>query len=187
MPDFNFKINSNTLISELFRKKGIVNFSNALIFIKNLPYGRNSNKKDLTLVISENKGTCSSKHALLKLLADENMHPEVKLMLGVFKMNRNNTPKIKNTLKRYNLHYIPEAHNYLKINGKIYDCTSKNSSESNFINDLIQEMEILPNQISNFKIQYHKDFLKDWIIDKPLTLEEVWSIREQCIVDLSSK
>jgi hypothetical protein len=34
--------------------------------VKNIPYGRNSNRTDFSLVISENKGTCSSKHAFLK-------------------------------------------------------------------------------------------------------------------------
>ena len=40
--------------------------------IKNLPYGRNANRYDFTLVLSENKGTCSSKHAFLKDFADKN-------------------------------------------------------------------------------------------------------------------
>lgn len=181
-----FELNSYKIITKMFQEIGIKSFSEAMNFIKNLPYGRNSSKNDLTLVLAENKGTCSSKHALLKELAIENQHDEVILMLGIFKMNGNNTPKVKTTLAQNNLNYIPEAHNYLKINHKIYDCTTKNSSEINFVNDLILEIEIQPNQISEFKVQFHKEFLKNWIEDKPFTLEEIWRIREQCIADLSA-
>lgn len=181
-----FELTSDKIISKKFQELGITSFSEAMNFIKNLPYGRNSSKNDLKLVLEEDKGTCSSKHALLKELAIENQHDEVKLMLGIFKMNGNNTPKIKNTLVQNNLNYIPEAHNYLKINNKIYDCTSKNSSEINFVDDLILKIEIQPNQISDFKIQFHKEFLKNWIEDRPFTLEDIWTIRERCIADLSS-
>ncbi len=182
----NFELDPEKPISKSFRKLEIHSFSKAMQFIKNLPYERNSDKSDWTIVFREMKGTCSTKHALLKKLADENQQNEVKLMLGIFKMNSNNTSKVKNTLIQNGLDYIPEAHNYLKINDKIYDCTSKNSSEISFVNDLIQEIEIQPNQISEFKLEYHKNFLKKWIADKPFTLEEIWTIREQCIADLSS-
>lgn len=184
MIDFN--LHSEKTISKAFRKIGIQSFSGAMLFVKNLPYGRNSNKDDLTLVISENKGTCSSKHALLKSLAEENGKQEVRLMLGMFRMNENNTPKVKSTLQKFKLDYIPEAHNYLKINGKICDCTSRNSSKLDFIDDLILEIEIQANQISGFKVEFHKNYLQEWVKSKTFSLEQIWDIREQCILDLSS-
>jgi hypothetical protein len=45
--------------------------------VKHIPYGRNSNRYDFTLVISENKGTCSSKHAFLKDFANKNNIPNI--------------------------------------------------------------------------------------------------------------
>lgn len=181
-----FELDSDFSISELFRQNGVHTFSDAMSFVKNLPYGRNSNREDLTLVLTEAKGTCSSKHALLKYLADENLQPEIKLMLGIFKMNGENTPKVKSILDKYDLKYIPEAHNYLKIQGKIYDCTTQNSSEINFVNDLLEETEIQPADVSDFKIKFHKDFLRNWIADKSICLDEIWKIRESCIKSLSS-
>jgi len=184
MPDF--KLNSELTISRSFKELGFHCFSEAITYVKNLPYSRNSNREDFLLVLRENKGTCSSKHALLKSLADENNHPEVKLMLGIFKMNEVNTPKVKKVLEKFGLKYIPEAHNYLKINHKIYDCTTISSSEINFVNDLILEAEIQPCQVSESKIEFHQNFLKQWIADKPFSSEEIWAIREQCIYALSS-
>lgn len=181
-----FELNKELPISKSFRNLGVNSFSEAKQFVKNLPYGRNANRQDFSLVLKEQKGTCSSKHALLKSLADENKHSEVQLMLGIFKMNGINTPKVKNTLEKYGLEYIPEAHNYLKMDGEFFDCTSRNSLEINFLNDLLKEKEIRAEDVSSLKIDYHKKFLKKWIQDKSFSLEEIWLIREECINSLSS-
>ena len=183
----NFKLNSRQTLSKTFLELGIQTFSEAINFVKNLPYGRNSNRQDFTLVLKEQKGTCSSKHALLKSLANENQYFEVKLMLGIFKMSGKNTPMINPILEKYNIEFIPEAHNYLKIDNEIFDCTTANSSEINFKNDLIQEIEIQPKQVIQFKIDYHQNFLRNWCKENNYNFDEVWKIREECISALSSK
>lgn len=183
---FDFILNSEKSVSKKFQELEINSFSEAMIFIKKLPYGRNSNRENFLLVLDEMKGTCSSKHALLKELAIENQKDEVKLMLGIFRMSEKNIPKIKNTLNQFNLDYILEAHNYLKIRNQIFDCTTSNSFELNFVNDLILEIEIEPYQVVDYKVEFHKNILNDWIESQPFSLEEIWKIREQCISDLSS-
>ncbi|WP_312196120.1 hypothetical protein [Epilithonimonas vandammei] len=109
-------------------------------------------------------------------------------------MNGNNTPKIKSVLETLrepqseSLNYIPEAHNYLKFKNQILDFTKKNSSENDFINDLLEETEIQPHQINQFKIEFHKNYLKKWLSEHPeihYSLDELWNIRELCIAHLS--
>lgn len=143
----------------------------------------------MTLFI-DNCGTCSTKHALLKQLSDENNITQLRLMMGLFRMSPENTPKISETLKQYNLDYIPEAHNYLKWGNQILDFTSKTSKPADFENDLIEEIEIRPDQIMDFKIAYHRKYLTDWLERQTainLSLDELWTIREQCIADLSMR
>lgn len=185
-PDF--QIISSDAISTEFVNRNILTFSQAALFVRQLPYGRNSNKNDLTTVFLDNCGTCSTKHALLKQLAYENNCNELRLTVGLFKMNGENTAAIATTLEQHNLQYIPEAHCYLKYNDLILDYTKSNSKPSDFIDDLIEEMEIAPNQITDYKVAYHKNYLTDWL-DKTerlhLTLDELWTIREQCIQDLA--
>ncbi len=105
-------------------------------------------------------------------------------------MSAKNTPKISATLQKHKLDYIPEAHNYLKYADQILDCTTINSKPADFENDLLEEIEIRADQIADFKIKYHRDYLTNWL-RKPntsnLTLEELWKVREQCILDLSTK
>jgi hypothetical protein len=95
MDSFNFNITSDQEISQLFKQNHCFDFNSASEFIRNLPYRRNLNKDNLATVFTDNCGTCSTKHALLKKLAEENQQSDFKLILGIFRMNGENTPKIK--------------------------------------------------------------------------------------------
>ena len=164
-----------------------MHFETLIEKVKNIPYGRNANRYDFSLVLSENKGTCSSKHAFLKDFADNNGIENVKLFIGIFKMNEANTPKLGNLLSNNNIEYIPEAHCYLKINQVPVDVTTVDSFYDKIKQDIIEEIEITPNQVSDFKVEYHKAFLKKWIneTNQNNIFEEIWDIREQCILKLS--
>ncbi|TXI68373.1 MAG: hypothetical protein E6Q46_01305 [Flavobacterium sp.] len=160
-----------------------MNFKELIDKVKNLPYGRNANRYDFSLVLSENKGTCSSKHAFLKDFADKNEIENVKLYIGIFKMNEVNTQKLGDLLTKNNINYIPEAHCYLKINQIPVDATTSDSFYDKIKQDIMEEIEIIPNQVSDYKVEYHKAFLKKWITktNQNNTFEEIWEIREQCI------
>lgn len=164
-----------------------ISFEELIDIVKKIPYGRNSNRHDFSLVLTENKGTCSSKHAFLKNYADENLIPEVKLIIGIYKMDEKNTPKIHPLLSKNDLAYIPEAHCYLKIKEDVIDVTTYNSFYEEIKNDLLEEIEITPNQVAEFKIQFHQNFITNWLKNFPQnkTFDEIWNIREQCIEKLS--
>ncbi len=184
---FNFKINTAGIVSKRFLDLGLYDFKSAAEYIQDLPYKRNTDKEDPLGVIKDLGGTCSTKHALLKNLALENDYQELKLMLGIFMMNKNNTGKIASVLKKYSLHEMPEAHNYLKYKNQILDYTRKNSSAEDFSNDLVQEIEIQPSQIIKFKTEYHRCFLENYLTENPsipFGLDDFWTIREECIFAL---
>jgi hypothetical protein len=190
MPDFNFKIKPNGPVSEKLLEKGISDFISASSFVRQLSYKRNSNKNDLLQLFSENCGTCSTKHALLKQLAGENSVAGLKLMLGIYRMNKQNTPGIADILLKYNMDFIPEAHTYLRMDNEILDFTFNESGSGNFENELFTEIEITPNQITNYKVNFHKTFLLKWLEENKslsFTLSELWDIREECIAKLSEK
>lgn len=181
-----FKLISSDELTTLAKSKHLNTWQELLSCVQKLPYGRNSNRYDVSLVLKENKGSCSSKHAFLKAIAIKNKIPNIQLILGMYKMNHNNT-NVGTTITNAGLEYIPEAHCYLKINEKRVDITSENTSFSKIENVLLSEIEIQPQDISEFKVEYHKNFLKNWIqkenIDK--SFNEVWEIREKCIEYLS--
>lgn len=188
--NFNFDLYPNGQISKHFIDLGLRDFISAANFIKGLPYRRNKIKADLSTVFFDRCGTCSTKHAVLKQVCIENNIETVRLILGIFKMNKLNTPGVALTLEKYELEYIPEAHTYLTIGTTKLDCTKTNSLSIRFAEDLLSEIEIEPTQIADFKVNYHKDYLKSWLSVQTTikySLTELWAIREQCIEDLSAE
>ncbi|MEZ4910073.1 MAG: VOC family protein [Saprospiraceae bacterium] len=179
-------LNGNDNLTTLVRDLGIHNWSELIDFTQKIPYGRNQNREDFSLVIKENKGTCSSKHAFLKKIADLNNFENVKLLLGMYRMNNLNTPKIEDTILKSGLEYIPEAHCYLKLNNQRIDITTTGSDVQKLTYDIIEEMEIAPEQVSTFKVDYHKKYLQNWILENDIKFEfaKLWEIRENCISKL---
>jgi hypothetical protein len=180
------KLTSNDSLTQLLYSNGIVFWEDALLFIKQIPYGRNANRVNFSLVLKENKGTCSTKHAFLKEIANRNHISNIELIVGLYKMNEANT-RIGSILSDNNIEYIPEAHCYLKISGERLDLTSKESDFEKIKSVLIEEIIIEPYQVGDFKVNYHKEYLKNWLNENGLshTFEQLWRIREKCIENLS--
>ena len=183
---FNFKLDRLKPLSKMCYDEGIHDFQSLCQFVKLLPYGRNSNRQNYNLIFSENKGTCSTKHAFLKQVAIENNCDDIKLCLGIYRMHGNNTSGIETVLEKYSLDHIPEAHTYLKYHQTRFDFTRSARSNTSFENDLLLEEFIQPEQIGEYKIKKHLDFIKKWIIESniPYSTEKIWTIREACIKNL---
>lgn len=182
-----YKLISNDELTELAKSNGLETWNQLTDFIKALPYGRNKNRLDFGLVLTEKKGTCSSKHALLKSIADYNNVPKINLIIGIYRMTESNTPEIGTVLTENTIKFIPEAHCYLKINGNRIDMTTKESEFGKLEKDILEEKEIEPNQVSRFKVDYHKKFVQRWLkeTNSKFEFEEIWKIREQCIANIT--
>lgn len=181
------KLSSEDELTRSVRSKDIETWNDLLEFVRHLPYGRNQNREDLSLVISEKMGSCSSKHALLRKIAENNQISGVELILGMFKMDHQNTPKIRSTISDHGLEYIPEAHCYLKFNGIRFDLTAVDASFEAIQKDILEEIVIAPEQVTSFKVDYHQNFLKKWMAENAVSQDfaTLWSVREMCIQKLS--
>ena len=187
---YNFPIVAPCKVSMAFRERGIIDLSGAIQLITDFPYGRNANKENPVSVFTDGCGTCSTKHALLKQLADEHNVKDIQLMLCIFKMTPENTPTVKRVIEKYGLPYISEAHNYLRVGGEIVDCTKKHWSVLQFLDDVLEEQEIEADEITGFKMSYHRKFLGNWLEQHPqlsYSLDELYEIREECIRVLGAK
>lgn len=178
----NFNLSTGEPLSNHFIKNDILTFHQAIEHIRKLHYGR-SKLAYPNNIIKDQKGTCSTKHACIKELAEENNIRSIKLCLCIFPMNENNTPGVGAVLDRYKLEYLLESHVYISYDDKRYDFTFPERSEMKWENDILIETQIDVDQIKDYKVAYHKNILSDWIEhDKlPFTLKELWQIRESCI------
>jgi hypothetical protein len=171
-----------------FVVRGIPDFRSAGRYLHQLPYGRNSNRADFRLVLPERRGTCSTKHALLAELAQE-QQLLISLTLGIYDMHERNTPGVGKVLDRYQLPFIPEAHCYLTYEGKRIDVTRSGMEPTEPITQFLYEESIRPEQIGEYKVQLHRRFLREWLKDKTgasrYSFAEVWEIREACITALA--
>jgi hypothetical protein len=173
-------------ISASFIQTGALDYRAAARFVSRLRYGRNSLAHDPLVVLRESRGTCSTKHALLRRLAME-QNLEVALVVGIYEMNAQNTPGIGGVLERYALASLPEAHCYLRFRGKRIDVTGENGSPREL--RFFLEEDIVPEQIGEYKVAFHREFLQRWIAEGNVPgrwdMEELWQIREECIAALS--
>ncbi len=181
------ELQSEDATTQLIKAKGIHTWEQFLSYVKNIPYGRNSDRTDFEWVVKENKGTCSSKHALTKQVADLNQMQGVQLIMGIYKMTQSNTEGIGNHLKENGLEYLPEAHCYLKVNGKRIDLTHPTSDIQKIQANIIEEKEIEPFQVGVYKVNFHKAFLRNWReqVGLSLSFDEVWEVRERYIGELA--
>ncbi|MBH8584709.1 transglutaminase domain-containing protein [Thermoactinomyces sp. CICC 10520] len=174
-------------VSQAFQSLGVQTFQEAACYLQALPYGRNANRADARSVLREGKGTCSMKHALLAILAEENNMP-VRLMIGIYLMNEDNTPGVGKVLERYGLKEIPEAHCYLRFEGQYLDFTRLTGQTNGTPLSFLVEKEITPEGIGEEKIRFHQDYLKHWVTSPCVPIKDwrkVWEIREACIAALT--
>ena len=190
-PNFDFKISGAATAQ--FLSSGLSDFHAAVQYIWRLPYGRNSNRADFNLVLKEKRGTCSTKHALLAQAAFEQKKP-IYLMLGIFEMNTQNTAGIKAVFDEFGLQSLPEAHCYLRFQENRTDVTrfpNENEEAEKPIEKFLYEEQILPEQIGDYKLALHRRFFQNWMrekrLDEKFEFEELWNIREQCIIALAEK
>lgn len=172
-------------ITERFRALGVPDFREAARYLLSLPYGRTSDRADFALVLSEGRGTCSSKHALLAQLAAEQQVP-LKLMLGIYEMTEANTPGVGRVLASHRLNSLPEAHCYVDCSGQRVDITRSGSEPGEPITRFLHEEIIQPAQVGEYKEAVHRRFLTQWLASSlgRRTPEELWQIREECIAAL---
>ena len=187
VPDF--ELSADAELSNICRSLGKQQYHQVIQHVFELPYRRNSSKEDLSLVFKEACGTCSSKHAVLVQLALENGFDKIQLILGMYRMSAANTPGVATVLDQYQLAYLPEAHNYIKYQEQRIDLTNLSSTNVSPFDSLYEEIQIQPEQIGQFKMNYHRQFLANWLRteNKHYNLEEIWSIREACIAALAKK
>ena len=181
LPDFSLR--PDLPLGARFLDAGLGSYRAAARHVRDLPYGRNSERARYELVLEEARGTCSTKHALLAALAQEHAAP-VELRLGIYLMNEGNTPGVGTVLLRHGLRRIPEAHCYLGYRGGQVDLTGAGGGAPR---RFVREETIRPDQIGAYKLEAHRVYLGAWALARGLDPALAWRWREECIAALSRR
>jgi hypothetical protein len=183
----NFKIKLFGDVSERFLLHKIKSFHEAIEWIHQLPYGRNTNRADYLSIFDEFRGTCSTKHAVLAALADEH-HQEVQLKMVICKLDQNVDKTVGKLLLQLKVPYFPEAHCYIKCNKGALDLTFPDQDVVPRVS-VLKEYDISPKDIGDKKVSIHHEYIKFWMKDsmfsQQYSFDEVWELRERWIQSLS--
>lgn len=181
----NFPLTSSHPYSKGFRNEAIHDFVKALEWTHALAYGRNRDRGDPYTIFQEKKGSCSTKHAALALAALEN-EQEIDLRLIICKVDQKLVPQVTPFLEKLGVDYFPGSHCYLYYEGLHIDVSFPDQAP--FLKaEVLKSLSIQPSQIGEFKQEFHRHYLKEWIQKKRLqwSLDEVWSLRESWIESLA--
>ena len=172
-------------VATAFRARALRSLCSAAQYVRDIPYGRITDRTQPLRVLEEKRGTCTTKHALLAMLAAEH-GVDLALTVGIYEMTEANTPGVGAVLAAQGLAAIPEAHCYLTWNGQRIDVT-RAVVAAEPIRHFLHEERISPTQIGEYKIALHQHFLRVWLAhNRPeLEPERAWGIREACIAALS--
>ncbi len=131
-------------ISKKFLELGIKSFRDACSYVHNKDYGYNTNYDDKMIFFKENKGTCTTKHAVIAGLAEELSIPIFKYV-GVFKFTEEISNGVDEILEKYNVPYIPMVHCFLIYKDYKFDLTEgNNNGKKKTINDFIYVKKVDP-------------------------------------------
>ncbi|MFX1456639.1 MAG: hypothetical protein ACFFDB_14790 [Promethearchaeota archaeon] len=166
------------ILSQTFMKLGIKSFREACDYVHNVEYGYNTNYDDRMIFFKENKGTCTTKHAVIAGLAEELEIPLYK-HVGVYKFTEEISTGTKNILSKYNVPYVPMVHCFLVYKEFRFDLTEGNCNGKNTtIEELIHEEKVDP--FISRKDEYL--LLKKVIKEKILPSKEMEGIKERSLL-----
>jgi hypothetical protein len=176
LPDV--KVSSKGKISKKFLQLGINSFKEACNYIHNIEYGYNSTYDDDMILFKENKGTCTTKHAIIAGLARELDLP-IHKNVGVYKFTEEITTGTQDILDKYKIPYVPMVHCFLVYNNYRFDLTEGNKNgKKKDINEFIETREVDPFISRKDEYLWYKKVLKE----KLLPSEEMKGVDERSLL-----
>ncbi|MEJ5357880.1 MAG: hypothetical protein WHT06_04335 [Desulfobacterales bacterium] len=170
-------------VSEEFLRREIRRFHDACRWVHELPYGYNSDRDERMILFRENKGTCTTKHAVIGTLAAE-QGLDVRKNVGIYAMTEEIVTGTKRLLDRFGLPYIPMVHCFLVHERFRVDLTEGNRNGKNRPIEGFLHVEEVPAAISG-KEEYllYRRVLAEKILRRPelagVDLRRVLQAREE--------
>jgi hypothetical protein len=117
-------------VSKKFLELGIESFHAACQYVEELPYGYNSNREDVMILFEEKKGSCTTKHGVIAVLAEELSLPVGKTV-AIYALTEEIVMGADQILNKYALPYLPMIHCFLESGNHRVDLTEGNDNGKN--------------------------------------------------------
>lgn len=154
-------------VAQAFRDRQITTFHHACQWIKDLPYGANSNSVNSLIVFVEHCGTCTTKHGLIARLAEE-LGLTVYKNLGFYRLNDDIVTGVNDLLAPYGLSFIPQIHCFLEYGEFRVDLTEGNCNGKNkTIDEYDFVVRVQPELTEDDEKQYYMQYLAEYFKQHP--------------------
>ena len=187
----NPKIAGRGILSQQFLDLGVTTFWIACEYIHRLPYGYNSDRNDIMILFKDGYGTCSTKHAVIAVLAEELAIPVVR-MFGIYAMKEDLVTGTNHILARYKIPYVPMIHCFLAYGFHWVDLTEGNDNGKNRpIKDFLFTKNVSPDISETSEYLIYRKALVNHIFTrekmKGIKISDVLHARTESIALLKSK
>jgi hypothetical protein len=154
-------------VARTFLGLGIEDFQEACRYVLELPYGYNSNRDDLMTLFKENKGSCTTKHAVTATLAAE-LNMGIEKHIGIYAMTEVLVTGAQEILNAYDLPYIPMVHCFLVYQDLCVDLSEGNRNGKNGpIDNFLYTAAVAANISGKDEYLLYRKALKEKIMTRP--------------------
>ncbi|MEA5507774.1 hypothetical protein VB735_32735 [Halotia wernerae UHCC 0503] len=180
----NVNIQAKGVVSKKFLEHGIETFCAACHWIKDLAYGSNSNNENSLILFQENRGTCTTKHGVIALLAQE-LGLEVYKNLGFYRLNDDIVIGVNAIIQIHGLNFIPQIHCFLEYGSFKVDLTEGNCNGKNkTIEDYDFVVRVNPDLTYEEEKRYYISYLNQYFAIDPklakVSIPEILELLEAC-------
>jgi len=117
-------------VSKAFLERGMLSFRAACRQVHQMPYGYNTSREEPLILFREGRGSCTTKHMAVGLLAQEQKLP-VHKHIGIYAMTEALVTGSGRLAADHGLPYIPVVHCYLSDGTSRVDLTEGNHNGKN--------------------------------------------------------
>lgn len=154
------------MISQQFLDMRISSFRAACEFVHQLPYGYNTDRDAPMGLFEEGRGTCTTKHAVIATLAQEQDRP-IHKKIGIYAMNEALVTGTGAILSKYALPYLPMVHCFLAYKSFRVDLTEGNlNGKNSSIEEFLYTATVEPNISGKDEYLIYREALRKHILTR---------------------
>jgi hypothetical protein len=153
-------------VSRTFLGLNINSFLDACRYVQALPYGYNSNRDAPLILFKEKMGNCTTKHAVIAMLASE-LDLAIAKNIGVYAMTEDIVTGTNQILDKYDLPYVPMVHCFLVHKAHSVDLTIGNHNGKNRpVDSFLYTATVAANISGRDEYLMYRKALKDLILSR---------------------
>jgi len=173
-------------MSKKFLELKISSFKGACLYVHNMRYCYNTNKDEKMILFKEDCGSCTTKHGVIALLAEELGIPLYKHVC-VYKLTEEITTGIDEIVQKYEIPYVPMIHCFLVYKEYQFDLTEgNNNGKKKTVNQYIHAERVDPFISSRDEYRLFRKVLKEIIVPseetKGITQRSLLKARQEALI-----